>query len=140
MKKTNFVFFAILFAAVLAFASFATNSALAQYVLKNSQKNFIIAKINNKIITNSELTDRYNFVIAASKIKITDASDKKLLLTQILDKMIDEELIRQEAATLKIEVNAQEIEETLEILAANQKKNSAQLKIFFLNNKKELFS
>jgi peptidyl-prolyl cis-trans isomerase SurA len=97
------------------------------------QKNFIIARVNKKAITHSELLDRYRFVIAVSKMKITEAQDKELLTRQILDKMIDEELIRQEAATLKIEVTPEEITESIDILAAQQKKNVAQFKFFFTN-------
>ncbi len=113
----------------LSFSSFA-----ADINQKFPQENFIIAKINNKAITNSELLDRYRFVIAASKIKIATEEDKKLLLNQILDKMIDEELIRQESASLKLEVTPEEMREAIDIVAAQQKKNATQFKLFFNNN------
>ncbi|MBP7710513.1 MAG: SurA N-terminal domain-containing protein [Rickettsiales bacterium] len=95
------------------------------------QENFIIAKVNKKAITNAELVDRYRFVVTVSKIKITDPQDKKLLASQILDKMIDEELIRQEAASLKMEVAPEEMREAIDVLAAQQKKNATQFKLFF---------
>jgi peptidyl-prolyl cis-trans isomerase SurA len=124
MKKLIFIIISFFF----AFSSFAATSS------KNYQKNFIVAKVNNKAITNSELDDRYQFVVKVSKIKIEKPSDKKLLLSQILDKMIDEELIRQEAANLKIEVSREEFDQSLEILALQQKKSLPQFKSFFKKN------
>lgn len=96
--------------------------------------NFIVAKINSKAITNSELFDRYRFVLNASKITIRAPQDKKILLSQILDKMVDEELIRQEAGKLKIEVTPPEMRDAIDIMAAQQKKNATQFKIFFIKN------
>ncbi len=99
-----------------------------------SQENFIVAKVNKKAITYAELLDRYRFVVVVSKIKITEAQEKKLLISQILDKMIDEELIRQEAASLKMEVTPEEMRESIDVLAMQQKKNATQFKFFFANN------
>jgi peptidyl-prolyl cis-trans isomerase SurA len=95
---------------------------------------FIIAKINSKAITNSEVVDRYRFVITASKIKINASQDKQLLLNQVIDKMVDEELIRQEGANLKLEVTPIEVRDFIEIVALQQKKNATQFKLFFINN------
>ncbi len=113
----------------ISFSCFAANQTQ-----KLPQENFIIAKVNNKAITNAELFDRYRFVMAASKMKIASDQDKKLLLAQILDKMIDEELIRQESSSLKLEVSPEEMREAIDIVAAQQKKNATQFKIFFNNN------
>ncbi len=120
MKKLIFI--------VVSF--FLSLASLAQA----AQENFIVAKVNNKAITNTELLDRYRFVIKVSKINIVDAQDKKLLLNQILDKMVDEELIRQEAANLKIEVSPEEMREAIDVLALQQKKNATQFKLFFTKN------
>lgn len=98
------------------------------------QSNFIIAKVNNKVITNLELLDRYRFVLAVSKINIKSEEDKKLLLDQILDKMVDEELIRQESQNLKLEVSENEMRDAIEIMALQQKKNATQFKLFFVKN------
>ncbi len=106
----------------------------AKPAISASQTNFIIAKINNKAITNSEVNDRYRFVISASKINVKLEEEKKLLVGQIIDKMIDEELIRQEAAKLKFEVTPAEIRDAIDVVAAQQKKNATQFKIFFINN------
>lgn len=96
---------------------------------------FIVAKVNSKAITNLELMDRYQFVVAVSKLKNLNPQDKKILQSQILDKMIDEELARQEAASLKIEAAPDEVREMIDIVAAQQKKNATQFKLFFVQNK-----
>ena len=105
----------------------------AKPVIKENS-DFIIAKINNKAITSLELEDRYRFVIAIAKISIKSPQDKKVLTHQILDKMVDEELIRQDAKNLKIEASAAEIREAVDEVALSQKKNSTQCKFFFINN------
>lgn len=94
-------------------------------------QDFVAAKINNKIITDSEVTDRFRFVIAISGIGIKDAADQKLLRAQVIDKMIDEELIRHEAQALKIEVTPEEVRDAVELIALQRKQNMAQFKAFF---------
>jgi len=94
-------------------------------------QNLVVAKINNKIITESEVNDRYRFVIAISGIGIKNSADQKLLRNQVVDKMIDEELIRQDAQVLKMEVSADEVRDAIEILALQRKQNVAQFKAFF---------
>lgn len=89
---------------------------------------YIIAKINNKAVTKLEAKNRYRFVLFSSKIKVESKVDKKLLFDQVVDKMVDEELIRQEAARLQISVGKSEIQSAFETLAQRQKKNAAQLK------------
>ncbi len=90
---------------------------------------FAVAKINNKIITDSELADRYKFVLFVSKITIKSKAEEKILLDQVLSKMIDEELIRQDAAKLKIEVSSEELRDSIDLIAVQQKKNATQFKI-----------
>ncbi len=93
------------------------------------QTNFVVAKVNSKVITNLELIDRYRFVLFSSKIQVNLAQERKDLLNQIIDKMVDEELIRQEAEGLKIEVLPNEIEDAVEMMALRQKKNVTQFKL-----------
>ncbi len=94
-------------------------------------QNFVIAKINNKIITISEANDRYHFVLTSSGIGVKDANEQKILRQQVVDKMIDEELIRQESQNLKLEVSPTEIRDALEIIALQRKQNTTQFKLFF---------
>jgi peptidyl-prolyl cis-trans isomerase SurA len=98
-----FVMVSALFFAKISFANAYENS-------------FIVAKINNKVITNLELTDRYHFVLFSSKIQSLSGQDKESLLNQIIDKMVDEELIK----------NA------IELVALRQKKNTVQFKLNLL--------
>ena len=115
--------------AVFFFVNFSSLAA----DLANFPRNFIVAKINNKAVTNSELNDRYRFVLRASKMNVKIATEKKILLEQILDKMIEEELIRQEAANLKIEASRDEIRDAVDLVALQQKKNATQFKLFFIS-------
>ncbi len=110
-------------------AIFVVYFLMSQSVSAENSSVFVIAKVNNKVITNIELVDRYRFVLFTSKIKINSAIESKNLLDQITDKMIDEELIRQEAASLKIEVASNEAEQAAEAMLARQKKNLNQFKI-----------
>lgn len=95
----------------------------------SKEANFVVAKVNNKIITNLDLADRYRFVMLSSKISNISAEDKKNLLSQIVDKMIDEELIRKEAENLKITVTSDEIADAIELTALHQKQNAVQFKL-----------
>ncbi len=103
--------------------------------LANAEIGFVVAKVNNHVITFSDLEDRYNFVISESKIKINSSEERRLLLNQIVDKMIDEELIRQEGEKLNINLSDPEIDAVMESLAERQKKNIASLKKYFANKK-----
>ncbi len=113
------------FCLVLTLVFFSSQNICAQ----NAESVFVVAKINNKVITNVELLDRYRFVLFSSKIKVNSGIERRNLLDQIIDKMVDEELIRQEAANLKIEVTSTEIEDAAEMMALRQKKNLTQFKI-----------
>lgn len=96
-------------------------------------QDYIIAKVNNKAITKLELDDRYGFVLFSSKIKVRNALDKKLLMAQILDKMVDEELIRQEAQRIGINVSQNEVNSAANIIASRQKITVKKLKATLAN-------
>ena len=104
-------------------------AGIAQQNPQQNYSNFVIARVNSKVITYLELMDRYQFVLFASKINAKSIQDRKIILNQIMDKMIDEELIRQEAANLKIEATADEIQGTIDDVAAQQRKNATQFKL-----------
>lgn len=98
-------------------------------------EDFVVAKVNNKVITNSELIDRYNFILFIAKISAKSKQDEVLLYEQSLDKMIDEELIRQDATKLKIEASPDEVREAVDAIALQQKKNATQFKLSILQKK-----
>ncbi|MES2961466.1 MAG: peptidylprolyl isomerase [Pseudomonadota bacterium] len=124
----------LIFLILLFWTNLSSFAAPSKLNLPTNSGDFITAKINNKAITNSELIDRYRYVVTSSKISIQSIDDQKLLLNQILDKMVDEELIRQEAAALKIEATPEEVGDAVEMVALQQKKNPTQFKVFFINN------
>ena len=99
-----------------------------------AQQNFIVAKVNNSAITNIELEDRYNFIIKSVNIKVKDEDEKQLIKAQILDKIIDEELIRQDAKKYKIVNSDEEINEATELLAIKSGENIQKLKKSFTKN------
>jgi peptidyl-prolyl cis-trans isomerase SurA len=100
--------------------------------ISSNAQEIVVAKVNNKIITSFEVEDRYKFVLAASGIKIKNSEDNKILRNQIIDKMIDEELIRQESEKLKLSVSSEELRDAIEIVALQRKENPTQFKIFFV--------
>lgn len=112
------------------FTTIITLSFFLNYSHLSAKEVVVVAKVNNKAITNLELYDRYNFVLLLSKVKISNENDKKLLLRQILDKIIDEELIIQNAKSFQIDVEQKEVDEMVEILANKQ----GQTKEFFEKN------
>jgi parvulin-like peptidyl-prolyl isomerase len=123
VKKNNKYFFNFLsIFLLLSKISFATN-----------QTN-IVAKINNVAITNQEVDKRYKMAIFLSKINVSSAQEKRIIIDQVIAKMIEEELVRQEAKNLKIEISKDEMKDAIEFVALKQKKNPTQLKLFFLKN------
>jgi len=113
----------ILFSLVIGSKSFAQDS-----------QDFVIAKVNNKIITNSQVRSRLRYVQITANFKINNSAEQKILLEQIIDKMIDEELFLQEAEKLKIEISENEINQALETIALKRKQNIVQFKLFLSKN------
>jgi peptidyl-prolyl cis-trans isomerase SurA len=107
LNKIVKIFLSILFLSLLA-----TRPALSQ----NSNPgldNFVVAKVNNQVITNIDITNGYNFFLSNLKISITSNQERSRLIEQVINKMIDEELIRQESVKLDIGVTKQEIDDIL---------------------------
>lgn len=90
---------------------------------------FVVVKVNNKVIVNSEIVARKQYALWSTKIKISNSTDQKILREQIIDKMIEEQLIRIEAEKLNITLSPQEFQEAFEIIANQRKQNSAQFKL-----------
>ena len=93
-----------------------------------------VAKVNNQIITNIDLMDRYKFAIATSKIKVNSKQEANLLRNQLLQKMIDEKLIIEEAKNYEISASDEEAKDEIIKIAHDQGKNIEQLKSFFIKN------
>jgi peptidyl-prolyl cis-trans isomerase SurA len=112
--------------AVFSFVSFSSRSA--------ELTDFVVAKINNKAIASSEVIDRYRFVVLTAKLSVKEAEEQKILREQIIDKMVDEELIRQDAKNLKIEAGEKEITDGIELIALQRKQTPAQFKALLQRN------
>lgn len=97
---------------------FINKAALAKEAA--TQNNFIIAKVNNQIITNIDVINAYNFFISSLKVYPNSDQEKVHLIKQVVNKMIDEELIRQEAIRLNINVSNHEIDEALRKMNKSQ--------------------
>jgi len=100
----------------------------------NEMQDFVVAKVNNVVITNSEINSRIRYVVKTTKISFSNNFEQKLLRLQVIDKMIEEELIRQDAKKLNITVLDEEINNALQIIASQSKKNIAQFKFFLKEN------
>ncbi len=100
----------------------------------NEMQDFVVAKVNNVVITNSEINSRIRYVVKTTKISFSNNFEQKLLRLQVIDKLIEEELIRQDAKKLNITVLDEEINNALQIIASQSKKNIAQFKFFLKEN------
>jgi peptidyl-prolyl cis-trans isomerase SurA len=88
----------------------------------------VIARVNNFVITDYDLENRKKISILIHK------DDSKFLSTKTVDKMIDEELIIQDATRLGISVDESEIEEALEHIATKQNKTASKIKSLLEKN------
>jgi peptidyl-prolyl cis-trans isomerase SurA len=113
----------------------AQNSIFNRDVAAKNQSIYAVAKINNTIITSSELIDRYKFVLFDSGIVVKSDIEKINIINQILDKMIDEELIRQEAKKYEIKISEEEVKEAITIIMAQKKERISSYKSKLIKNK-----
>ncbi len=118
---------------VMLMSLFFCNFSLA-LPIKNDYNDFVVVKVNNKIITQSQVEMRLKYLIKSTKMSVANSSDLKLLREQIIDKMIDEELIRQDAQKFQITVDPEDFENNIEIIALQKKLSVDQFKIFLKNN------
>ncbi len=73
----------------------------------------MVVKVNERVITSYEVAKRYRSVIKASGLKAVSKREQALLLDQVIYKMINEELIEQEAAKLQISVADDELNDII---------------------------
>lgn len=82
----------------------------------------IVAVVNDDIILLSELEDRLRFVVAENPGQNPDRLRK-----DVLDHLIDERLIAQEAVTLKLEVDRMEVDRAVDEIKRQNKITHAEL-------------
>lgn len=89
----------------------------------------IVATVGDQAISSSDVEDRMKLATFASGLPITPETTEKLL-PQILQLLIDEQLYRQHASQLKIEIEKDEMDRALANLAKQNNLPPAQLEGF----------
>lgn len=110
-----FRFLLILFS-LLSFNSIAQNN-INNPSVKYESKNFPSSStiiVNNKIILKSEVDERLDFFIKTAKLKIFKQNNSNSLRHLIVERMIEEELIRQKASFYKITIDENQTEEYMQ--------------------------
>ncbi|MBC7520826.1 MAG: SurA N-terminal domain-containing protein [Sandarakinorhabdus sp.] len=87
------------------------------------------AIVNGEVITDTDIDQRVNLVIAANGGKIDDAERSRLRL-QVLRNLIDEKLQIQEAASNDIKISDAEVDKSYERVAQNFKRSPAAFEQF----------
>jgi hypothetical protein len=90
----------------------------------NKQTQEIVAKIGKSIVTNFELKQRYDHFIASNNFKVSDTIGARLVIEQILDKIIEEKIINNHSKELNITNQNSEIEDYIK---NNQEHNEIRL-------------
>ncbi len=103
----------------------------AKDFVSNQRPVLIIAKINNQVISNKDLQDRINLVLKLSKIKFSEPNNKRIVIEQILQKMIDEKLIIKEAQDLSIVLDENKAQQLELIMLKSWGKDKKQFNRFF---------
>ncbi len=100
----------------------------------NKKTQEIVAKIGKSIITNFELKQRYDYFIASNNFKVSDTIGAKLLIEQILDKIIEEKIINNHSKELNITNQNSEIEDYIK---NNQEHNEIRLLVIAAQSNKD---
>jgi hypothetical protein len=113
----------------------------------NNQTQEIVARIGKSIVTNFELKQRYEHFISSNNFKLSDTIGAKLLIEQILDKIIEEKIISNHSKELNIANQYSEIEDHIKnnqehsdikllFIVAQSKSNNSQKSIILnrINN------
>lgn len=89
----------------------------------------IVAKVEDKVITNLDLSERVNILLVSSSIE-KNKENAKLLTRQALNSLIDEKLQMKEAARLNIFVSDFEIKEAIKDIEKQNKLSEGGFKYF----------
>jgi peptidyl-prolyl cis-trans isomerase SurA len=100
-----------------------------------NQQIYVVAKVDNQVITNIDLISRFLVVVEMSKIKINSSEEKQIILSQVLQKMVDEQLQIKEAKNLGIELDEQKLQQAKKEIAKDFNQNPENL-INFFNSRK----
>lgn len=124
---------------LVIFFSLLSVDSLAKNITTNHQK--IISKkeisqifINNKIITKDEIDERFEFLIQNSKLIFNKKNQREPWRNMVLERMIEEELIRQKAKFYKIEIEQDELNFQIQEAVQKNHKNLDKFKLFLQKN------
>ncbi len=98
--------------------------------LANKSKIFVVANVDNQVITNLDLQNRYSFFVKTSNIKISSEAEKLFVLNQLTEKLIEEKLQIKNAKDSNIELSDLELTRAVGLVATSQGKNIQQIKSF----------
>lgn len=91
------------------------------------------AIVNNDVITDTDVEQRLNLVLAANGGQI-DETERNRLRLQVIRNLIDEKLQLQEASSKDIKVEESEVETAYKRVAANFKKSPVEFEQFLRDN------
>ena len=91
------------------------------------------AIVNGDVITDTDIDQRLNLVVAANGGKIGE-DEKPRLRLQVLRNLIDEKLQIQEAASIDIKISEAEVDKSYDRVAQNFKKSPAGFEAFLREN------
>lgn len=106
----------------------------SQIALAKKSENFIYIKVNQNAITYQEVLERTKLALALAKIEKLTSQDQYLEFRQITQKIIEEEIIKQEGRKFNIVASFEEIEQGIEIFQIKQNKTPEQFQKFLKKN------
>ncbi len=106
----------------------------SKFIFAKTNQDFIVANVNNQAITYFEVIDRFNYITYFSKFRTNSKEEKDIVMNQIIDKMVNEELIRQEGKRMGLEVPENELKSVISAIADKKKQNYSQFKQSFNKN------
>jgi len=93
---------------------------------------FVVANVDNQVITNLDLQNRYDFFAKTSNLKTSSEAEKLFILNKLTEKLIEERLEMQSAKDANITIPNEELAKTLEVVAQSQgAKNAKQVETYF---------
>jgi peptidyl-prolyl cis-trans isomerase SurA len=126
-------YFLAIFFSLWSFNSLAQNQITPNYK-SLIKKEISQISVNNKIITKSEINERFEFLTKTSELKFYKKNQGNLWRNMIAEKMIEEELILQKAKFYKIEISQEELNEKIEDFVQKKYKNLEKFKLFLQKN------
>jgi len=96
--------------------------------------------VNHKIITQNEVSDRLKFLIKSGRVKLNSKELKNSWQKILIERMIEEELIRQKAQFYKLQIDRSQIDEYVDNYAKKYFVNFKNFLNFLKNNQLTLES